>query len=494
MKKSTCAFLMSIFILTLVSPAAFAGGIVFPENFQWGAATSSYQVEGGIYNNDWAEFEKKPGKITNGDKCGEACDHYNRYAEDIKLAKALNLKIFRMSIEWSRIEPEEGRFDENELNHYRTVLDEVKKNGMTPFVTIFHFCLPKWLADKGGFTNPQSHVYFERYSAYLAKNLGDQIDFWTTQNETMVYLTSGYLLGMWAPGHKNPILFWRALANLIRSHAKAYNAIKQNDASDSDGDGVSAAVGIVMNYGIFDPYDPKSKINCIMAEKINYFGNHLLLDSLMGKKTRIKELQPESGQRILLLPEYKNTLDFIGVNYYTRFFVRPSISKPIAGMEMFTKSRIEPVRGEGFETNEMGWLIYPEGIYRAVKAIGRYGVPIYITENGIPDKTSKKRAKFIADHLVWLKKAIDEGVSVKGYIHWALTDNFEWAEGFWPRFGLYDVDYATKKRYLNEGGAFYAEIARNNGLTEPMLRSVGAAEAGSEEKTKRDRLFDRNSQ
>lgn len=494
MKRSSLVLIASFVFILIASQAAAAGEVIFPENFLWGAATSSYQVEGGIYANDWAEFEKRPGVITNGDKCGAACDHYNRYAEDIKLARELNLKIFRMSVEWSRIEPAEGRFDEKEIAHYRAVLDEVRKNGMTPFVTIFHFCLPKWLADKGGFTNPQSHAYFERYAAYLAKNLGDQVDFWTTQNETMVYLTSGYLLGIWAPGHKNPVLMWHALGNLIRSHARAYNVIKQNDLSDADGDGTAAAVGIVMNYGIFDPYDPKSKVNSIMADKVNYFGNHLLLDSLMGKKTRIKELEPETGERILFLPEYKNKLDFIGVNYYTRFFVRPSITKPIAGMEMFTKSRAAAHSGQPFETNEMGWLIYPEGIYRAVKAIGRYGVPIYITENGIPDKTAKKRAKFIADHLVWLKKAIDEGVPVKGYIHWALTDNFEWAEGFWPRFGLYDVDYSTQKRSLNEGGAFYAEVARNNGLTAPMMRSVYGSEVSPEEKIKRDRLFDRNSQ
>ncbi len=494
MKKSLYVFLISFFILLFMYSASNAENVIFPPDFQWGAAISSYQAEGGIYNNDWAEFEKKEGAIANGDKCGKACDHYNRYAGDIKLARSLNLQIFRLSIEWSRIEPEEGRFDEKALEHYKAVLDEIKKNGMTPFVTIFHFCLPRWLADKGGFTNPQSHVYFERYSAYLAKNLGDKIDFWTTQNETMVYLASGYLLGIWAPGHKNPILFWRALTNLIKSHAKAYNVIKLNDTSDSDGDCIPAAIGIVMNYGIFDPYDPESRINSIIADKINYLSNHLFLDCLTGKKIQREKFEAESGKRISMLPEYKNTLDFIGVNYYTRFLVRPSISEPISGMKAFTRNRIKHMRDTGFETNEMGWLIYPEGINRAVKAIAKYGLPVYITENGIPDSTSKKRAKFIAEHLIWLKKAIDEGANVKGYIHWSLTDNFEWAEGFWPRFGLYDVNYATQKRSLNEGGAFYAEVARNNGLTEPMLKSAGIIETKSQEKIKHDRLFNQNNQ
>lgn len=477
-----------IFLSFSVSSAAANHEIIFPEGFMWGTATSSYQVEGGITNNDWCEFENKQGAIANGDKCGDACEQYSRYENDLDLALALNTKIYRMSIEWSRVEPSEGKFDENEINHYRQVLTAVKKRGMIPFVTLFHFCTPSWLAEKGGWANPDSAKYFERYSEIMARDLGDLVDYWTTQNETMGYLASGYLIGQWAPGKKNPVEFWKALSNLIKGHGQAYYAIKKADEADADGDGKNAIVGVVMNYAIVDAYNKESAANKFIAEKVNYFANHLFIDSITTGKADLSGIAGEmNDKKILLLPEMPNTLDYIGVNYYTRALLRMSVTNPMVGLGQAARIKSKETKMAGFEYNEMNWLIYPEGIYRAVMSMKKYGIPIYITENGIPDKTGKKRAKYIADHLFWLKKAIDDGAPVKGYIHWALLDNFEWAEGYWPRFGLYSVDYKTQKRTLNEGGAFYAEVCKNNGLTGSMYDSVYGMK-NTEDKAKAESL------
>lgn len=500
MKKVLLGTLAVMGVLAIAT-TAFASGpeAIFPEGFLWGTATSSYQVEGGIYNNDWYEFEKKKGRIENNDKCGAACDHYNRYKEDLDLALALNTKIYRMSIEWARIEPAEGKFDAKELAHYRDVLTEVKKRGMIPFVTIFHFCTPTWLSKKGAWASDRTPEYFARYAGYLAQNLGDLVDYWTTQNETMGYLTTGYLAGKWAPGYKNPIKFYKGMANSIKGHGAAYRIIKQLDTIDCDGDGKPALVGIVTNYAVIDPYKPDSALNRFLAEKINYLLNHVFIDAITtGGKFAIegieqpKKKRGKKGLAQMVLPQEPNTLDFIGVNYYTRFLINLSITHPIIGLEQVTRTKVDPKKNDPaaqFETNDMGWLIYPEGIYRAVTAVKKYGIPIYITENGIPDKTDKRRAKYIADHLIQLKRAIDDGAPVKGYIHWALIDNFEWAEGYWPKFGLYDVDYATQKRSLNEGGAFYAEVCRNNGVTAKMFDALCGARGGEEEKAKSDQLF-----
>ncbi len=266
---------------------------------------------------------------------------------------------------------------------------------------------------------------------------------------------------------------------MIRGHGAAYRALHAADTIDADGDGIACSVGVVHNYSIFDPWNPNNPLNRKLAETVNALNNRLFLDTLTTGRTRALEgVDPGrdgKGRRLHLptLPVEPDTLDHLGINYYTRFLLKMSVKDPVLGMKKAARAALEPGHragavdheGKPLEQNEMGWLIYPEGIRRAMNDVKRYGVPIYITENGIPDSVGARRPKFIAEHLHQLKRAIDDGCPVKGYIHWALMDNFEWAEGFWPRFGLYKVDYATQARTLTAGGAFFADAARANGLT-----------------------------
>ncbi len=477
--KVKCLVISAISFLFLMN-APFASGeeIKFPENFAWGAAVAAYQVEGGNSNSNWYEFEKLPGKVK--DECGAACDHFNRYETDFDLASALGVKIFRTSIEWSRIEPSEGVYDNNAIEHYRRYFAELKKRGLKPMVTLFHFTLPLWIVKKGGWCSSETLKHYTRFCEKMASEYGDMIDMWTTHNEPTVYTSAGYLNGMWPPGEKFNIIKYRiVLGNLVRAHGAAYRAIKAADIKDADGDGICASVGIVTNYCPMMPGDPKNSVNVFVSETLNYAANQIVLDALTTGRFDMSKIKGIfDGRSFEIFPKEPGTLDYIGINYYTRMKINLSITDPLSGMQTAgAASRAAEASASGPDYTDMGWEIYPEGLYKVMMAVKQYDLPIFITENGIADSSGKKRVKFLADHLIQLKKAMNDGVRVAGYIHWSFMDNFEWAEGFGKRFGLYSVDYATQKRSLTEGGAFYTEVCRNNGLNEAMFRSVyGAGE------------------
>jgi len=462
--------------------SAYCEDVKFPENFQWGAAVAAYQVEGGNFNNNWYEFEKSSGRVK--DQCGMACDHFNRYETDFDLASALGVKIFRTSIEWSRIEPSEGVYDNNAIEHYRRYFTELKKRGLKPMVTLFHFTLPLWITKKGDWCNSETIGHYTRFCEKMAYEYGDLVDMWTTHNEPTVYASAGYLVGTWPPGEKFNIIKYRiVLGNLVRAHGAAYRAIKAADVKDADGDGICASVGIVTNYCPVMPANPKNSVNVFISETINYAANQIVLDALTTGKFDTAKIKGifDGGRSLTLFPTEPGTLDYIGINYYTRMKVRLSITDPLSGFQTGGASSRAPEAATGPEYTDMGWEIYPEGLYKVMMAVKQYDLPIFITENGIADASGKKRVKFLTDHLIQLKKAINDGVRVAGYIHWSFMDNFEWAEGFGKRFGLYLVDYATQKRSLTEGGAFYTEVCRNNGINEAMFNSAyGIREDGVE--------------
>ncbi len=367
----------------------------FPDDFLWGAATASYQVEGGIENNDWAEAARQ-NKVP---VAGRATDHYNLYEKDFDIAKSLGHNAHRFSIEWARIEPEEGKFDEKEIEHYRKVLQALKSRGMEPFVTLWHFTLPLWFTKMGGFANKQAPFYFSRYCEYVARRLGESVKFWITINEPNIYAQDGYIRGNWPPFEKNIFKFFKVIKSLITSHIMSHNVIKKINPNFQ--------VGIAKNYIYY-------KIPIW-----NYIRNFYFLNKI------------------------NKFVDFIGLNYY---FHRHFPEK----------------KSEG-ET-DLGWKIYPEGIYRALKDFKKYKRPIYITENGLADAEDKKRAKFIKNHLFWVLKAIQEGVDLRGYFYWSLLDNYEWAHGFDPRFGLVEVDYRTLERKIRPSAYEYKKIIEANSI------------------------------
>lgn len=396
--------------------------LFFPKDFLWGAATAAHQVEGNNIHNNWWDWEQKGG---GAEPSGIACDHYHRFEEDFCLAKKLNHNAHRLSLEWSRIEPEEGQWNEEALNHYQEVLDNLQKKGMKAFVTLLHFTLPLWFAKKGGFERKENIKYFKRFCLLVASNFADKVDFWLTINEPKVFFGNAYVQGIWPPQKKNKLLAWWLYRNLALAHKEVYRAIKNEFPN--------AQIGAAINMPVFYSYNNR-----------------------LFKKVITPLVSLVSNQSFYLLTG--KTHDFLGVNYY--FFHNVQLQDL---MMKITKRKIEQTIL--LERSDLGWPIYPPGIYKVLVGLKKYKLPIYITENGVADAQDEYRAKFIVNHLHWIHQAIQEGVDVRGYLHWTLMDNFEWAFGFKPRFGLIEIDYKTQKRKIRKSAYVYAKICKENAIT-----------------------------
>jgi len=421
----------------------------FGRDFLWGTATASHQVEGNCLNNNWFQFESavdeygKP-RILNNQKAGIACNHWYHYKEDIQLMKALSLNAYRFSIEWSKIEPKPGNFDEAALDHYEHVVDELLANNIEPMVTLHHFTNPIWFEEQGAFLQENSPDIFARFVEHVIQRLGPKVKLWCTVNEPSMYAINGYFTAEWPPAVKDPQKAAIVFRNLLRAHTAAYTAIKQVEPQ--------AQVGLVVAVAIYDPPNMWNLLDVVIA--------HLLHKNLNESHfTYLAEGHFDFSMPGLASESYKSEMkeacDFVGLNYYTRFLQR---FRPFSDEHFVEVTDAPPEK-----LTDMGWEIYPEGLYRALKLITSYtSKPIYITENGIADENDTKRAKFIQDHLLVLNKALAEGMNIKGYFYWSLMDNFEWAHGFEKRFGLYHVDYSTQERTLREGSLKYLEIIKKS--------------------------------
>ncbi len=385
----------------------------FPKGFLWGVAYSSFQVEGGIKNNNWwrwAEIGKTKEKV------GKACDSWNRYDEDHKLAQDLGCGGFRLSLEWSRIELNEGEFSQEALDHYKKILKNIKKRGMKRIVTLWHWGLPLWFVDNYGWHKKESVEFFGRYCQKVVDELGEEIDIFITMNEPTISLNKGYLVGVFPPGKINPWSFFQARKNMIEAHKKCYNLIKKFLPELS--------VGITQFCNTFE----SQRILKKLIEKFQDFYNWGFIKS------------------------DKDYYDFIGIDYYATFETKIF---PPAFRRKTTKNR----------WTDIGWGIYPQGIYDiCIQAKEKFQKPIYIFENGLADSEDKYRGDFIEEHLEYLKKAIDQGADVRGYFHWSLLDNFEWNLGYGPKFGLCEVDFETMERKPRGAYYEYKKIIENNGL------------------------------
>lgn len=378
----------------------------FPEGFLWGAATASYQVEGGIENCDWAQAARE-GKVP---VCGEAADQYNRYEHDFDLAKDLGHNFTRISIEWARIEPEEGKFDPDAIEHYKKVLSAIHKRGLKPMVTFWHFTLPTWFSDKGGFNQKNSPEIFMRYCLYVIGSLHEYCDLWDTINEPMVWVNNGYTRANWPPFKRNPIKFWGALQNLIKAHNLVYQEIKKLYPALN--------VGVVKdNINFVSDWKPWNKI---ARAAVDSFWNHYFL-----KRT------------------HKNC-DHIGLNYYFHSQI---------GKKKY------------FQKNDMGWDLNADGMRQVLIDLKRYKKPIYISEAGTADHADAHRPEYIRDLVKATHEAISAGSDVKGFLYWSLIDNYEWALGFEKEFGLIHVDRKTQERTVRNSALVYKKICESNSLT-----------------------------
>ncbi len=367
------------------------------EEFLWGAATSAHQVEGNNIHNDWWEWERKQ---SIDKRSGLAADSYSRWREDLALAKELGHTAYRFSLEWSRIELSPDRWNREAIEHYRQILLEMRRLGLKSFVTLHHFTNPVWFAKQGGWLANDSPEIFARYVRFVAQQLGDLVDFWVTINEPNVYAGNSFWKGKWPPQGKRLEEASRVMSKMMKAHRQAYRIIHATVAG--------AKVGVANNM-----------IAC--GHEKNRFSAHALRQWVFNH---------------WFLWRTRGTHDFIGVNYY------------------FACGQ---TKASG-QKSDMGWAVYPEGLTNVLMEAKRYGMPVYVTENGLADADDSRRADFLRSHLRAVEAAQRQGADVRGYLHWSLLDNFEWADGFAPRFGLVSVDFATQERTVRPSARVYKAI------------------------------------
>lgn len=405
--------------------------IPWPQGFVWGAATSAHQVEGGNHN-DWSEWEianaqrlasesearfghwlpawekiKQAAQNPQNYISGKAANHYELYEQDFDLLKDIGLNAYRFSIEWSRIEPEFGKFDSQALDHYQRVIEALRRRNIEPFVTLWHWTIPTWFRNLGGWHHPDASRYF---ADFVAKTVGCCIDanYWIVLNEPDVYARQSYLAGDWPPQKRSLPLYFRTVNSLITAHNYAAEAIRQIRPGTQ--------IGVAQNNAHYKP-DPPNIINRLAVWPIRWWANHYFLDRI------------------------NSHLDFVGLNYYfqSRVNFTPYMTKP-------TKSAPQ---------SDMGWQLHPEGLYHTLVDLKRYKKPVYITEHGLADAQDSLREWYVKESFANMHKAIADGVDLKGYFHWSLLDNFEWDKGFWPRFGLIEVDFETQQRTVRKSAELF---------------------------------------
>lgn len=407
----------------------------FPDGFLWGAATSAYQVEGGNIRSDWWKWEEA-GMLKY--KCGHACRHYELFSNDFDLAKSLNHNAHRLSIEWSRIEPAEGEFSRGALKHYIDVIDALKERGIEPIVTLHHFTNPSWFTKKGGWARKDAPGYFLRYTEKIVEELCGKVRFWVTINEPLVYVYHSYVIGLWPPQERGFSNFKKVRRNFTAAHIKAYGLIhaiyERKGLRPPD-------VSIAHNVQFFDRYSDslRNRIAVVLRDRVYNFG---IIDELARA----------------------GTLDFIGLNYYTR---RSADVRSWGMSHMLIDTPRET--GSSVKKNSLGWDIYPQGLYDLCLRFNKHGLPLFILENGICTSDDDMRWDYIKEHLKAIHAAMGSGVRLLGYLYWSLLDNYEWHNGFAPRFGLIEVDYSSYKRTVRKSAENFAGVSRDNAVSEEML-------------------------
>lgn len=422
----------------------------FPAGFLWGAATAAHQVEGGNTNNNWAAWEAESGRILNGDRSGLACDWWGgRWKEDLDRAAESGQNAHRMSVEWSRVQPEPDRWDEDALDHYREIIRGMVSRGLTPMVTLHHFTDPLWFYNQGGWEQENAPEFFEKFVAHVVEALKQYVTLWVTINEPNVYVLSGYVGHDFPPGKGDMEAAFAVMRNLVRGHAAAYRCIKRIQKN--------SLAGFALNYRSFKPASAASPFDCFLA---NF--SHRSYNDSFARALKTGELR--FAMKRSAIPEAIGTQDFIGVNYYTRDLVRFA---PLASKDLFMKRyfpKDAAVSPSGFIAN------VPEGMFEALRWANQYSLPIYITENGVEDAGDELRPRYLIEHLHQVWRAINFNYPIKGYFHWSLVDNFEWERGWSQRFGLWGLDVQTQARIRRRSVDLYAEICRQNAISSEIVQ------------------------
>ncbi|HYM60130.1 MAG TPA: family 1 glycosylhydrolase [Thermoanaerobaculia bacterium] len=392
----------------------------------WGVAVSHYQVEGDD-SCDWTEWERS-GRAAGG-TCGGAAGAWSRYEHDANLASESGANAFRFSVSWSRIEPHPGVFDHDALARYRRFVEHLIGLGIEPVVTLFHYTHPFWLHETAPWTTPAAVDRFERFSRHVARALGDLVRYWIPINEPMVFLLAGFLAGQIPPGLSSPRILSRVFDHLLAAHCAAAAAIRDVNPS--------AAIGTAHNMMAFTPQRPYNPLDLLLAGTADSSYNLGIIEAFGSGRWRFL-LPPATiiaGRR----DELPSSLDVFGVNFYSRLHLRcPGRRRAVGDF-----SYLDPL-GRGLTDN--GWEMIPEAFSAVLDQAATSGKPIVVTENGLADAGDRYRPKFLRAHAAQLDRAAARGNPIHGYFHWSLLDNFEWLEGYGPKFGLYEVDRSTMER------------------------------------------------
>ncbi|MCV2395860.1 GH1 family beta-glucosidase [Actinotalea sp. M2MS4P-6] len=479
------------------APAGDTGAARFPTDFVWGAATSSYQIEGGVEEGGrtpsiWDTFCRVPGAIVAGDDGDVAADHYHRWPQDVALMADLSLNAYRFSVSWSRVMPEPGVVNPDGLAFYSDLVDALLEHGVTPWITLYHWDLPQWLEDRGGWTIREVVEHFVAYATAVHAALGDRVRHWLTLNEPWCSAFLGYSGGQHAPGRQEPQAAIDATHHLLLAHGQAVRALRAADPT--------ATLGITLNFTVEDPVDPDDPADVASAALSQAMFNDVFVGPITGHgyPTEVIDAWAAVGVRV---PVHKGDLDVIatpidvlGVNYYHGNLIgatppppertlpsaaateRPT-GDPSVGLQAYTWSRDLPRTG-------MDWEVQPDGLRRLLVMLhtrftGPLGIPLVITENGsaYPDTVGEsgevhdpERTAYLVDHLRAVHAALEEGADVQGYFVWSLLDNFEWAYGYDKRFGVVHVDFETMKRTPKTSARTFAVVARSGEV--PAASSV----------------------
>jgi beta-glucosidase len=426
----------------------------FPKGFKWGTATAAHQVEGDNTNNQWWQWEQTDGHIINNDKSGIACDWWRNAERDFDLMAAMGLNAHRLSIEWSRVEPREGVFDQYALDRYRQMLVGLRQRGIEPMVTLHHFTNPIWLEEQNAWESHEKVVpLFERFVRKAVQALGDVCDLWCTVNEPNIYAVMGYLSGgRMPPGRMDFDATLAVLRNLLLGHAAAYHAIHELQPR--------ARVGLAHHMRHFEGLRAGNVLDALVARLQSYIFNDGIVTALMhGQWNWLLRRHAPSARPL------GGTLDWIGLNYYTRQRTRFDHLSPNSWY-----GTIENTPGAVMSDFDYG-EIYPLGLQKMLRKIARYKLPIYVTENGIPDHDDDLRPSFLVSHLREVWKGVQYCFYIHGYYHWSFVDNFEWSEGWRMKFGLHEMNHFTQARTPRPSAALFADIVQSNAISSAIIQA-----------------------
>ena len=410
-------------------------------DFLWGVATSAYQLEGGP-DSDWARWEDAGRLNARHERCGGATRHDRSWPADFELLPAIGANAYRFSVEWSRIEPRRGAIDASALADVRRRLERLRALGIEPMLTLFHYTHPAWFWELG-WDSSAGRKAFVAFASRIADTAGDLVSWYSVLNEPLVFVLGGFLDGCIPPGRKSFGEGARALEGMLHGHVEAASILRQRNPR--------ARFGMAHNMLDFAPERPRAWTDRRLARAADRFYNRALLDAMATGDVDLR--LPFVGRSRFSVAGLAESVDFVGVNYYSRLHLRFPGRSRIAG-DFSYRDR----HGRGF--TDLGWEIHPGGLAAVLRAAGGIGRPVVVTENGIATRDDAVRADFLREHALVMRHARREGIDLRGYFHWSLLDNFEWLEGFAPRFGLFEVDYATLARRRRPSADVFAELGK----------------------------------